>query len=237
MTTLIAATVLSFSPQTADIMDYVQSGLRDASFVARVVRGDQRELRKINEDFGNSYRFESVRIRALDPFMLRLEAEVDDTNILYIVNGPILQIRIPRARVNSKQNLRDAPGRRQTWMDFGILTPSLFREFFSAKFVRKDRATGDMVFDLTYGEKHVDDTSRHRVWIDPERKIVSKREWYNQPGQQIATFTYENPVRENGVWLPTQVTVRNADNRVAGITRYSAFKVNTGLDKALFGVD
>ncbi|HEY0866615.1 MAG TPA: outer membrane lipoprotein-sorting protein [Fimbriimonas sp.] len=233
MTTLIALTAL-LAPPAPGILDYVQTNLKDATFVAKIVKGDQRELRKINSDFGQSYRFQTVNIRAKEPFMLRLEANVDDTSILYVVDGPNLLINIPRAKIKSRQNLSNKPGRRQTFMDFGLLTPSLFKGFFNAKFVRQDRATGDAVFDLSYADEKADDDSRHRIWVDPQKKIMSKREWYDQKGQQIATFFYENPVQTGGIWMPTQLTVRNNDNKVAGVTRYSSFKVNTGLSDSLF---
>lgn len=237
MTIFLAAAALAM-PAAPSITDYVQTGLKDATFTAKVVKGDQRELKKINSDFGQSYRFETVKIRAKEPFMLRLEAEVDDTNILYLVDGPKLMISIPRARIKSRQDLTKSPGRRQSFFDFGILTPSLFRKFFDANFVRMDRATGDAVFDVIYDRSvfGTEDTSRHRIWVDTEKKIVSKREWYDQEGRQLATFLYENPSKQDGIWMPTQLTVRNNDNKVAGVTRYTSIQVNTGLADSLFEI-
>jgi hypothetical protein len=63
---------------------------------------------------------------------------------------------------------------------------------------------------------------------------VTRREWYNQYGRQLATFTYENPKQFSGVWFPTRLTVKNVDNVVAGITRYDSIKVNSGLADSLF---
>lgn len=231
MTPALAALILTQG--TPAIQNFVQTNLEDASFAARVVKADQKELRKINEDFGASYRFESTNIKYKEPFKLRIEAKVDDSNILFILNGVTQYIKVPRSKVNIKTNLADKPGRRQTALDFGMLTPSLFDGLFQAKFVRTDRATGNAVFDLTYLAKF-DDTTRHRIWIDPEKKYVTKREWYNQPGRQIATFYYEAPKLENGVWLPTKLTVKNVEDKVAGITTYDAIKVNTGLADSLF---
>lgn len=222
--------------QTTSILDYVQTDLKDATFVAKVMRGDERELRKINDDFGVSYKFKTAQIRMKDPFMLRMEATVEDTSILYIVDGPVVVYRIPRAGIHTSTNNARHPGRRQTFLDFGLLTPSLFGNFFDAKFVRKDRATGDAVFDLTYSDKKVDDSSRHRIWIDPAKKIVTKREWYDQEGKQKATFLYQEPTEVDGVWMPTQLTVKNNDNAVAGITKYISIKINTGLTNSLFDV-
>lgn len=232
MITLTAVAALALA-QTPTITQYVQRNLDDATFRARVLKADQRELLKINKDFGTSYRFETTTIKFKEPLKLRLEASVEDTNLLYIIDGPIQMIKIPRMKINQREDLSKKPGRRQTPLDFGILTPALFDNLFVAKFVRNDRATGDVVFDLTY-QTSLDDTTRHRIWIDSEKKIVTKREWYNQQGRQLATFTYENPQQESGVWVPTKLTVKNTDNKVAGVTSYTDIKINSGLADSLF---
>jgi len=218
------------------ISDYVQKNLRDATFVATKVKAVQRELVKINDDFGMTYKFDKIKFFYKEPLKLRLEATVDEMSGLFVVNGPIQVIKIPRLRIGTRQNLSGAPGRRQTPLDFGVLTPAMFGDLFQAKFVRQDRATGNVVFDLTYNEK-LNDTSRHRIWVDPEKGITEKREWYNQRGRLLATFAYERPEKNSGVWIPTQLTVRNADNVVAGVTRYETFKLNTDLADSLFEVN
>ncbi|MEZ0326172.1 MAG: outer membrane lipoprotein-sorting protein [Fimbriimonas sp.] len=237
MTNLLALAALSFAaPQSTNINDYVSRQFEDATLTASVVKGDQRELQKINGDFGQSYRFESTKIMIKEPFKLRLETSSEDTDILYILNGTTQVMKIPKARINLKQNLGDKPGRRQTSLDFGFLTPSLFAgTFFTAKFVREDRASGDAVFDITY-IKSLDDTSRHRVWLDPEKKVITKREWYNQHGRQLATFFYENAKLFDGTYMPTQLRVVNVEGKVAGITKYDSIRVNTGLSDSLFSL-
>ncbi len=218
---------------SGDIDRYFQSDLHDATFVARVLKADQRELSKINTDFGQSYRFETTTIHIKEPFKLRIDAKVDDTSLLYIENGPIQLIKIPRVSIRQRSDLSNKPGRRQTPFDFGLLTPALFEDFYQARFVRTDRATGEPVFDITY-VPHLGDTSRSRIWVDATHRIISKREWYGQDGHQEATFYYTNPERVNGVWLPTRLEVKNIDSAVAGITRYESIKVNTGLPDSEF---
>jgi len=234
MLALAAMTIAA--PAAPQIEDYAQKDLKDATFVARKVQASQRELYKINADFGTSYKFDQIRFQYKEPLKLRLEGTVEETSVLYILNGPSQIMRVPRLRVNTKQNLADAPGRRQTPLDFGVLTPSLFKNLFEGKFVRNDRATGDLVFDLTYQDR-VNDNSRHRVWIDKDKGIVNKREWYNQYNRQLATFSYDAPQSVGGVWLPTRMTVRNVENKVAAITKYDTVKVNTGLSDSLFDVN
>lgn len=234
MTVTVLSLLACLSPLVSEprIEDYVQSGLKDASFVAKVIRADQRELKKINEDFGRSYRFNSTHIMVMEPFKLRIETTIEDSKVTYILNGVKQEYRAKGLSV-PVQNLSHAPGRRQTMLDFGLLTPSLFETLFNAVFVRVDRTTGDLVFDVSYKDKD-DDVSHHRIWVDKKKRIVTKREWYNQANRQIATFYYENPVNIEGIWIPTRLTVKNVEDKVAGVTGYDAIKVNSGLSSSLF---
>lgn len=236
MTVTLLATILATSAFQQDISQLWQGNLKDAAFTARVVRGDQRELAKINRDFGQSYRFTSTTVKMKEPFKLRLEARVEDTDILFIVNGVRKYFRIPRANISRREDVSKAPGKRQTALDFGLLTPSLFNELYQAKFVRVDRATGQPVFDLTYVPS-LKDKTRNRVWVDPQRRYIAKREWYSQiDGRLQATFVHDRPQQSSGVWFPTRLTVINADGKVAGITEYVNLKANVGLDDSLFAI-
>lgn len=221
--------------QSNSISSYWQSGLKDASFTAKVEKSQQKELQKINKDFASSYRFDYTDVKMKEPFKLRLESKVDDQSILYILNGPMRMFKIPRAGINKKENLAKSPGKRQTVFDFGLITPALFNNFMEAKFVRMDRATDMPVFDVTY-EAALGDGSRHRIWIDTDKKIVSKREWYSQNGSKplLAIFLYKDPVKYGTVWVPTTLEVQNAEGKFAGRTKYNSMKVNSGLADSLF---
>jgi outer membrane lipoprotein-sorting protein len=233
MTIILAvATVAITSGQATNIDGYLQTDLKDATIVARIVKGNQKELLKINKDFGQSYRFESSTIYFKEPFKMRAEAHVEETSVVYIINGTDLTIKIPNMKL-PKQDLAHAPGRRQTLMDIGILTPSLMSGLLNAEFKRMDRETGDAVFDLTY-KPEMNDATRYRVWIDKNKKYIAKREWFNQWTRQLATFYYSKPIEVSGVWLPTHLEVKNADNVVAGITSYESIKVNSGISDSLF---
>ncbi len=232
---LALSTVLLAQPAPT-IQDICQPALKDVSLTVKVVKGDQKELGKISKDFGQTYRFKSTLIRIKDPFKVRAETRVDDTDILYILNGDTKVYRIPRAKISRRESLKGEPGKRQSFFDFGVLTPSLFgKDFFTGKFVRIDRASGDYVFDLTYDPAV--DTSRNRVWIDPEKRYITRREWYTQDGHQRATFQYGEPKKFGNVWVPTQTLVKNVDGKVAAESRYENIQVNAGLADSLFNVD
>jgi outer membrane lipoprotein-sorting protein len=98
-----------------------------------------------------------------------------------------------------------------------------------------DRATGDAVFDITF-EAGLKDKTRHRVWIDPQKKYITKREWYHRKGNQQATFFYTDAQNVGGIWMPTKMQVKNVDGALAGEIYYTGLKVNQNLPDNLFDV-
>ena len=71
--------------------------------------------------------------------------------------------------------------------------------------------------------------------MDPARKVLVRRELYNDDGSLKARFTYLNPKQATpGIWLPSRITVHNAQGELGGITNYGSFRVNTGLPESLF---
>lgn len=238
-TTVLALAVLGLAPADPTIGSYVQSGFKDAAFSAKVQSANQKELAKINQDFAKSYRFKSSNIWLKEPMKLRMESRVEDTDIFFIVNGGKKLVRVPRANINQRDDVSKSPGKRQTPLDFGLLTPSLFNNFFQAKYVRTESSgdyKGDAVFDLTYVPS-LDDSSRHRIWVDQKTKYTEKREWYSQQGYLMAVFTYDQPKLFGSVYIPTKMTVKNADGKTGGSTLYTSVKVNIGMDDDLFKVD
>ena len=229
-------TLLALGGPAYTWQDIVQSNFQDAEFYAHAVKGNQRELQKINREFATSYRFMSSKAHAemKEPLMMRFEASVEDTSLLYVINGAHRMYKIPKNGLNLRENLADAPGKRQTTLEFGFLTPALFTSLFDASFKRVDRESGDLVFDLTFKNPPFHDTTVHRVWVDPQKKYITKRVWFAQDGREMATFLYDRPTHQNGVWLPTRATVKNVDDKVAGITEYTNMRINIGIPSSRF---
>lgn len=230
-------TAITLSQPGASISNYVQGSFDSAHFFVNVGKADFNELKKVNMDFSQSYRFKSSEVWIKEPFKLKMESKVQDMKITFIVNGGRKVTRVPDRHINISDDVSQAPGKRQTMFDFGMLSPALVKDFFQAKFVRNDRATNAVVFDLTYIPT-LKDTSRYRVWIDPEKKMIIKREWYGQQsttdGRLMATFNYSNAKKINGVWVSTAVSVYNADQKLAGQVTYDRMEINTAIPDDLF---
>jgi outer membrane lipoprotein-sorting protein len=235
MTTLITMILLASPGVEPKIQDYVQKGFKDASMSGKIEVMKQSELVKIKRDFANNYRINGAKLFLKEPHMIRIEAKLQDTDVLFVQNGVKRLAKIPRAGINSKESFDKAPGKRTTVLDFGLVTPSMFDDPFNPKFVRTDRESGDQVFDLFYTPRY-DDTARNRIWIDAEKKLLTRREWYSQEGRHLATFLYQEPKSENGGWIATKVTVLNSEGKIAGITRYTSSTINTGIAASLFAI-
>jgi outer membrane lipoprotein-sorting protein len=216
------------------INDVLQKGLTDVTFTAHVVKGNQDALAKINRDFGKSFEFSSAKVSMKEPLKVRIESRYEDMTVVMVENDASQVYLIPKIRMKQKRDLTKSPGGRQTFMDFGILTPDLFPAVFSAKFDGADGTTE--TFDLTFSPSpNYTDTSKQVVTVDVAKKYVIKRLWYGQDGKLKATFNYSDPQLVNGAWIPTDMVVRNREGTVAGETKATDIKVNQGLADSLFG--
>jgi len=226
---LCASSVMA---QSQDINDYVQNRLHDLRATVKQQTANQRELEKINRDFANSYRIKQMTARYKEPSKMRLESKVGVVNVVYIINGN--RKHVSAGPIKTTDDISNAPGKRQSLMDFGILTPG-FMKLVNAKFLRYDHESGGRypVFELTWANS--DDTSKHIVWMDGKTRTVVKRQWYNQEGKLMAIFYYKNPVEAApGIWIPTRVEVYNAEGKLGGVTTYVDLHVNEGLPDSLF---
>jgi outer membrane lipoprotein-sorting protein len=212
--------------------DAVSTRLQDISFTTKVATASRAELRKINPDFALGYEAETVNILWKEPMMIRLNSTYNGQAAVYVINGNTKSFRVPRVGYNGKEDVSKSPGKRQTLMDFGLISPSMKSSFLTGTFIRTEG--GLYVFDLKY--QVTKDTSRHRVWVDPARRMITKRMWFGQKGELMATFLYEDPVQAGGVWIATKTTVKNAENKTAGSTRTSNIQVNTGINASNFKI-
>lgn len=211
----------------------VQNHLHDISLVAEATYANKVQLGKIGPDFGDAYRLPRIRLRLKEPFMLRGDGALGRDAIRYVINGPKREISMTGLRLF--QDLSRSPGKRQTFFDLGLLTPSLFKNLYAADLVEAEHGPGLVVFDVRYLPE-MDDSSKSRVWIDTYRKVIQKREWFNQHGRLLATFYYGDPHLINGVFVPTRVEVRTADDVLAAITFYRRINLNAGLNSAEFAI-
>lgn len=230
---LVSASAQAEIPRS--IQDYVCRRLDDFTVTGVVAAANQRELGKINKDFGFLYRFKTVLMRYKEPNKVRIEGSVEGTKGVYIVNGTIQIVSVPKLRLNTRRDFGNAPGKRKSLVDMGLVS-AYYLTYANFKFIREGSVEGTPVgvFEITYKDR-AEDTSHHIVYIDPKTRVILKRDAYRQDGTLQAIY-YFRDVRQvaPGIWFPTRIEVQNTERKVAGTTLYKDFKINTGLPDSLF---
>ncbi len=217
-----------------NLRDYVCEKLDDFTAKMVVVKADQRELGKISRDAGFLYRFHEVTMSYKEPNKVRIEGSLDGAKGLYIVNGPIQWVAIPKIHLQTRRDFGNAPGKRKSLMDVGLIS-EYYLTYTDGQFVREANVEGTpcAVFRLQYKDR--DDTSHQMVYIDPRTKVVRKREAYSQTGKLQAIYYYKDVKQvAPGIWFPTRIEVQNTDRVIAGITEYRDIRVNVGLSDREF---
>jgi outer membrane lipoprotein-sorting protein len=224
----------SFAIDT-NIQSYVCSKLDDLTATMVVVKFNERELSKINKDAVMLYRFKQVKVYYKEPDMVRIDGSQDGTSAVFVLNGPIQYVSVPKLHMVTKRNFGNAPGKRKSIMDLGLIS-QYYLTYTNAKFLREGSVDGVpcAVFDMTYKDRD-EDTSHHIIYVDPKTKTVMKREAYRQDGSLQAIYYYRKPLQvEPGIWVPTEVEAMTTDRKVAAITAYKSISVNDHLANSLF---
>jgi outer membrane lipoprotein-sorting protein len=211
------------------------SRVADLEASVNVLKADQDELKKIGKDFGLAYRLKNIVMWFKKPSKLRMEGKIGQQAALYIVNGATRFYSIPAIRLQKKDDLGAAAGKKYSLIEVGLISRMELASA-SGKYLRDEDVEGahSHVFEVTY---RGDNTTRYVVWIDPRTHVIRKREWYDGSGKLKAVFNYRE-VKEvsEGIWVPTKIEILNSDGVLAGVTTYSGLKVNQDLEDSLFQI-
>ncbi len=224
--------------ETVSIQD-MTTRIDDLQASVHVEKCDLKELEKIGSDFQRTYQFQDLLKRVTLQYKQPDKLRISGSGLIkasITMNGPLRSFRSP-LQSRKVEDLTDSPGKRQSLLEYGGLLAPATLDYMQAKFVRHDTLEGQStpVFDLTY--KGASGGSHYRVWFDPHTKVTVKREWYGSEGKLKATFYYQDAKEAvSGVWLPSQVEVKNAEGVSAAITTIDNVKINQGLPDALFTV-
>lgn len=227
--TALSPQLSALSPQ---LSDYAVAGIRDLEASVSVAKADLPALEKINKDFGILYRLRDVTIRYRDPDKFRMDSRLG----VFIVNGATRYLRVPQLGIKKRDDLGAELSRRHSLLDVGLITQTRLEQMRS-RYLRTETVNGKElpVFEATFGEK---DATTYILWVDPGKKLVSRRRWLDRAGATRATFDYLEPKEViAGVWIPTRVEVRNAEGVLAGATVYRDVKANQSPPDSLFALD
>lgn len=209
----------------------VNTKVKDYRATATLSDADLDALRKIGKDYADSYRFKTMQAYLKEPGKIRFEMKALMLTFTYVINGNTKYTSVPTLHIQNTKDITTAPQTRQTSLELGFITKSSLADF-NSKFVRMDGKR--QVFELRFKRK--DQAGKKIVlWVDPEKKILTRRDLYNSDGKLKARFDYSSPRQvATGIWMPTRITVHNAAGQFGGATTYAGIRVNTGIPDKLF---
>jgi len=230
---VIAVCIFS-APGRADIETRVSqatSGLRDVSIRCKVTYANRNELKKIGRDLASTYEFKQTLVQYKAPDKFKIEGKLGMIKVRLLINGDEKGIYVP-LRGWHKENIRDAPHKRQTDFDMGIVSRSLWRCFVVQG---EDTVTdlGAPAYKITFAWSNSRD-KKQICWVDTQTLKMLKRQAFESDGSLIATYIYSDHHCLDGIWVPGRVDVYGCDGKLAGTTVLEDIKVNSGIPDSEF---
>ena len=232
-TALIAASIAS-SSTGSDIRSRIcqaTHGFKDITLTAKVIYANQNELKKIGKDFPKSYEFKSTTVRFKAPDKMKMEGKLGMVKASIVINGDRKATVIPSVHYSKKENIAGEPHKRQTDLDIGIVTGSLWQDY-----IVLDSDTEGSTYKITFARENSRD-NKHICWIDSKTLKLLKVEKYDSGGNLKSRYIYSKHSLIDGlVWVPGRADVYNCEGKLAGSTGYENIKVNTGIPDSVFKI-
>jgi hypothetical protein len=197
------------------------SPLTHVQATLRVSEEDEKQVAALDSDEARLFALHTVNLDYTEPNKLRLQAMTPKNGQATLaVDEDTRRFAVGERGKGSVQDLSNAPTRRLSLMDFcGLLTPGML-DTVRARYVRQEKLADvqAVVYDLSYWR--TDNVSYQRLWIDPDRHIVVKREVYDRNSKLKAVTLYQQPTKAAAnTWLPGRVEIQNATRK--RIARYT----------------
>ncbi len=234
MTVAILAMIASHAPAAIaappDIHKFLSNNIKTLQLDSHVVSEDRDELQKIGSDFANAYRLHNVSITYAQPGKLHIDTTILGAHLSYTINGNTRYTSAPTFHIHQVEDVSRSPGKKNSLLDSGLVPPELLDDW-DATYLRKEG--GEYVFQLIPKQKS--ETFKNIIWIDPKTHITTKRLNYDRHGKLSKWFLYKKPQQVRpGVFIPTEIDVYNAENKLAAVTAYTDIHVNLPVDMSVF---
>jgi hypothetical protein len=230
----MALFVLMAAPARADIRDNIvraTQNLKDITVVCKVGYADLKELRKIGDDFSRSYEIKRTTVRFKSPDKLRIDGKLGLIKMAMIINGDQKGFHFP-IRGWQRENIKDEPHKRQSDLDIGVVSETLWKDYIVLD-ADKEKGADGPVYRIVFARENAR-KKKHICWVDTETCKLLKLQRLESDGSVIATYVYSGHKCVDGIWVPTRTDVYNGDGKLGGTTFYENIRVNTGIPDSQF---
>lgn len=77
----------------------------------------------------------------------------------------------------------------------------------------------------------------HRVWIDPDRRLILKRERFEADSKLKSITLYKQPTEIGpNLWMPGAVELQDAMHKPVATIKITKAKVNQGILESVFTI-
>lgn len=223
---LIALAAVVVGSRAAVPITKFASPVMDFHVRTAVEARDMDALKVISPEFAQSYRFSGSEIYYKEPGKLKVVSKAGLIDVTYKINGNSKAVQA--GLIHKTIDITHSPGQRQGAMSVGLLTPS-WLSLVSATLSGTSKVDGisTVVFEAHYNEEP--GGTYYKFYIDPARKFTCRQEQFHGDGKLKLTTRFLEPVKINGVWIPTKTIVSNAAGKQGAVTKLNVISVNSGL--------
>ncbi len=191
-----------------------------------------------DKDLNHLAALHDVTLQYRDPNQFRLTAsDPKDGKVTLLVNDDQRSFAVGQGRKVSHQDLSGSPAKRTFLFEFcGLLTTDIF-DTMRARFVKQEPVDDvpALVYDLTYWS--LEDGPYHRIWIDPVRRLIVKRESFGADSKLKRITLYKQPTEAApDVWIPGLVELQDSSHKAIAAVKITKPQVDHGILDSVFTV-
>jgi hypothetical protein len=191
-----------------------------------------------DKDLNRLYALHDVTLEYKESNQLRLTGNAPKEGAeTLLVNDDQRSFAVGQGKKVSHQDLSSNPAKRFFLFEFcGILTTDIF-DTMRARYVKQE-PVGDvdtLVYDLTYWG--LDDGPYHRIWIDPDRRLIIKRESFGPDSKLKRITLYKQPTQVGtNLWLPSLVELQDGNHKAIATVKITKPVANHGILDSVFTI-
>lgn len=238
LVTLLVFTVAASSAMavsSSDILKRVkaaEAGVTDFRADMVITEADKKNVSGMGEGYGDILKLQKAIISYKKPSLIRMDGYAQGIKMAYVQNGYTKLILA--AMIRQRQNVKNAPGKRQDTLDLGFLSSQLWKDNNISIVSNGSNCTMKLKFVPKFGDQ---DKRHDMVWIDAKTLKVLKREKHKGSGEIRVKYTYEDFYMMDGkLPIATTSNMFNSSGDELGSVRYKNIKVNSGLNDSLFSL-
>ncbi|MCW3097784.1 MAG: hypothetical protein JWL77_3402 [Chthonomonadaceae bacterium] len=191
-----------------------------------------------DKDLNRLYALHDVTLEYKESNQLRLTANAPkDGAETLLVNDDQRSFAVGQGKKVSHQDLSSSPAKRSFLFEFcGVLTTDIF-DTMRARYVKQEPVEDvhTLVYDLTYWG--LDDSPYHRIWIDPDRRLIVKRESFGADSKLKRITLYKQPTQVGtNLWFPGLAELQDGNHKTIATVKITNPVANHGILDSVFTI-